>query len=697
MKICLVFLILFHIIYFFPFYFTEKVICQRDLLFLTLPAKYEAVYQWRKGVIPFWDEKLANGQPLLANPTSSSLYPLMLPLIISPSLKTFTYLCIFHHLFFLLGSFFFANLILKKPYLSLFLSTFLGYNGIVIEFFSFCNPLWGISYLPWSLFFFYKFLVEGKKIHLILTSILFSQSILAGFDISPFLFSFFLLILTIFANFKKIIDLFLCLFLAFLFSAPQILPTLLYLPNTSRAEKQNIYEDSFGFYSLHPLRAIEIFIPKFHGVKTPKKQEKFWADAISDKGGGLFISPYFGLISILLLLSIRPFKKRWFFFSFVTIFLLLSFGRYFPLHYLLYKMPIISNIRFPEKFLIFLLIFLYLYLIENFKEIKRISIIPAFLFSLLISILIFLNIAFSGKLFQNYISNLTFEEITNQGALMQKYLFISLFISIFCIFIFFFSNKIKIIYPLLPLICYADLFYGSHHRIVPYTQSKIQSPLVRILKGQNTLRVMHIEENIEYNKENKDISSIRIETLYPSFGILFGISYAFASSVDSMEPKYLSKEIDDFKFKMWGISHLILSGKKAPKGEEVYKFSGYELWQINKNPTYIWFLNEKTKEAIPLPPILKIINPSNIKIKVKNNENGILWLGISLIDGWNVYVDGIKTKMASQSSEGLNVYLKAGEHIVKFTYKPQGFYFGIFLFFVGLVLCAIIFLWKRKK
>lgn len=688
MKICLAILILFHIIYFFPFYFTDSLICQRDLLFLNLPAKFEAIYQWRKGVIPFWDEKLANGQPLLANPTSSSLYPLMIPLIISPSLKTFTYLCLFHHLFFLLGAFFFANLILKNPYFSLFLSTFLGYNGIVIEFFSFCNPLWGIAYLPWSLFFFYKYLIKGKKIHLILTSILFALSIFAGFDLAPFLFSFFLFLLTIYINYKKLLQLLICLFLAFLFSAPQIFPTLLYVPHTSRAEKHNIYEDSFGFYSLHPFRAIEIFIPKFHGAKSTK--EKFWADAISDKGGGLFISPYFGLFSILLLFSIRPFKKRWFFFSFVTIFLLLSFGRYFPLHYLLHKIPIISNIRFPEKFLIFLLFFLYLYFIENFKEIKNISMIPSLLLSLLISILIFLNIASSGKLFRNYISNITYQELTNQPSLMQKYLFISLLISIFCIFIFYLSRKTKIIYALLPLICFADLFYGCHHRIVPYSQSKIQSPLIRILKGQNTLRVMYIEENVEYNKKN-------IETLYPSFGILFGISYAFASSVDSMEPKYLIKEIKDYDFNMWGISHIILSGKKAPQGEKVYKFSEYELWQINKNPTYIWFLDEKTKEAVPLPPILKIKNPSNIEIKVKNNENGILWLGISLLDGWNVYVDGKKTKMANQSSEGLNVYLKAGEHIVKFTYKTPGFYLGIFLFFVGLVLCVIIFLWKRKE
>ena len=98
-----------------------------------------------------------------------------------------------------------------------------------------------------------------------------------------------------------------------------------------------------------------------------------------------------------------------------------------------------------------------------------------------------------------------------------------------------------------------------------------------------------------------------------------------------------------------------------------------------------------------MPPILKIKNPSNIEIKVKNNENGILWLGISLLDGWNVFVDGIKTKMANKYSEGLNVYLKKGEHIVKFTYKPPGFYLGIFLFFVGLVLCVTIFLWKRKE
>lgn len=693
MKFSITLLLLLHIFYFFPFYFTESLIIERDVSALILPAKLEAVYQWRRGVIPFWDEKLPNGQPLLANPTSSSLYPLMIPLIIYPDLKVFTYLCLFHHLLFILGIFFFSNILLKNPYFSLFLSIFLGFNGIVLEFFSFCNPLWGIMYLPWCLFFFYKFLLKNKKINLILTSIFFALSIYAGFDLAPFLFSFSLILLTLYVNYKKLKELVLCFFLAFLLSSIQVIPTLYYLPHTTRAEKEKFYEDSRGYYSFNPLRVFDLFLPNFH--YNLKEKETFWAEAISDKNG-LFPTPYFGLFAILILFSIRPFYKKWLFFFFTILFLLLSFGRYFPLHFYFQKIPILSNIRFPEKYLIFLLIFFYFYLIFNLKNKEKISLVPTIILITLISSFLLINFLSSNKILKKYISFISYSEITNQPNLMVRTLLISLFISIFAFFLFFSARKLKSIYLLFPLLCFFDLYNVNQKIINKYQSNALKSPLVNLLKNQSALRISHIEENINFVSNIKDVSLFRIETLFPNVGVLFGFSYAFVESTDSMDPSIIIKGAKNIHHKMWGISHIILSGRKGPKGKDVYNFNGYEVRYINKNPTFIWFLNERKKEAIPLPTPRKVDNPSNLTFNIKNKDNGILWVGYSNLPGWKVYVNKKENKMANYDSEGLNVFLKAGENNVEFIYKPPGLFLGIVLFSFGFFLCGIILLWKRK-
>lgn len=697
MKISIILLIFFHFFYFFPFYFTENIIFQRDLPFLTLPEKFEAIWQWRKGIIPFWDEKFSNGQPLLANPTSSSLYPLMLPMIIFPNLKTFTYLCLFHHLLFIFGVFLFSNLFLKNPYLSLIISNFLGYNGFTIEFFSFCNPLWGIMYLPWALISFYFFLKKKKNIYLILTSILFSLSIYAGFDIAVFVFSFSLLILTFFINYKKIPELFICFFLTFLIASPQIIPTLKYLPHTSRGAKEQIYENTSGFFSLHPLRIFDLFIPKFHGFPTAKNKETFWADVISDREGGLFISPYFGMFIILFLLSLRPLRYRWLFFSGTLLFLLLSFGRYFPLHFYFQKIPILSNIRFPEKFLIFLLIFFSTFLIINLRKYEKISPVPSLILVIFLSSILLINFLSSNLFFKKYISRITFQEINAQPGIMQKNLIISLFLSILILFSFIFFKKNEKILFFLPILCFFDLWYGCSHRIVPYTPEKLNSPLTRLLKEQKPLRILHYEEGVEYNPGSKNIVTFRIQTLYPNYGTFFGFSYAFSRSVDAMEPSYLNRKIENIDYKLWGISHMILSGMKAPKEGDFKRFSGYDLWWIERNPAFIWFFDEEKKEAKPIPAPLNIENPSKIQISIKNKKNGVLWIGYSNLPGWKVYLNGKETKMANPESEGLNVYLKAGVNKVEFKYRAPGFLEGVILMGTGIFLCVIILLWKKRN
>ncbi|MEJ5167404.1 MAG: YfhO family protein, partial [Thermoanaerobaculia bacterium] len=390
-----------------------------------------------------------------------------------------------------------------------------------------------------------------------------------------------------------------------------------------------------------------------------------------------------------------PFRYRWIFFSGTLLFLLLSLGRYFPLHYAFQKIPLISTIRFPEKYLIFLIIFFSFFLILNFKKFEKISLAPSIIVITSIFLLLSANLITSGKLFKNYISGTTYQEITIQPKLMQKNLLIAVLISILlALFFFLFNNNRKLCF-LLPLLCFGDLYYGVHHRITPYFPSSINSPLSPILKEQGALRLLHNEVGAEYNPANKNITLFRIETLQPHFGCLQGFSYAFSRSVDSMEPAYLNRKLEDIDYKLWGISHIILSGMKAPKDGDFKRFFGYDLLRIDRNATYIWFFEEETKEAKPLPSPQNIENPTKIQIKIKNKKKGILWIGYSNLPGWRVFFNGKEAKMADPKAEGLNVSLEPGENKIEFIYKAPGFTEGIGLMVSGLFLCVIILLWKK--
>ncbi len=688
MKVCLFLLVLLHIFYFSPYYFSEKLLIQEDLLELIIPLKFEAALMWKKGIAPFWDEKISNGFPLLSNPHSTSLYPFLLPLILFPSFKTFTFLCLFHHLSFLIGCFLFANSLLKNPYLSLFLSNFISYNGIIIRNFSFCNPILGIMHLPWTLFFFYKYLKNNKKINLILASIFFSFSILAGFDLAPFIFSFSLLILTVFLNYKRIIPLLICILLAFLLSAPQTIPTLLYLPHTTRGSEQTT---TFGFFSLHPFRLIDIFIPNFNCNHSFFSKDYLWATILYDKEMGLYHKIYFGMVNILFLFSIRPLKKRWLFFIISIIFLLLAFGRYFPLHFLISKLPIISYIRYPEKFLFFLLIFLFLFFTFALKDYKKISLLPTIFLSSLIFLIIFLNKLTNSNLIKSYVYFSAFHPKDSQIPLSEFFIKISFLISFFLFLFFIFFRKSKIFLPLLVIISFFDLYINTNYILTPFSKKNFFSPVLKILKSSQNVRVMwHYEDIKKFYFINEQISYLNIKSLYPHIGILFGISYSFSSLIDQMEvkmPSIIKKEDLD----LWGVSHIIALGKKTIKGKKpVYLSKEFSVTLYNDNPTYLWFINEKDKTKIPLK-IPKIKNPSHIKIEVENKEKGILWFGFNNIPGWKVYVNNKKREIANKDLKALNVFLDPGKNKVEFIYRPAGFFIAMTLFFFGLLLILIIF------
>ena len=145
----------------------------------------------------------------------------------------------------------------------------------------------------------------------------------------------------------------LALLLAAGFSAIQVVPALWHMPDTVRG--------SFGFdqtlfWSLHPLKGLELVFPDFLG--NPLHDSTPWI-YLEGREVYFLLSLYIGIIPLALAVlavagrgsSVAP-SARVFWAAAALIALLLALGRYTPISYVLYYLiPIYRVVRFPVKFL----------------------------------------------------------------------------------------------------------------------------------------------------------------------------------------------------------------------------------------------------------------------------------------------------------------------------------------------------------
>lgn len=87
----------------------------------------------------------------------------------------------------------------------------------------------------------------------------------------------------------------------------------------------------------------------------------------------------------------------------------------------------------------------------------------------------------------------------------------------------------------------------------------------------------------------------------------------------------------------------------------------------------------------------KTLNESNngMELLVRAVEPSFLYLADTFYPGWNVYVDGIKTKIYRANYNFRAVLLPPGEHRVAFRYEPWSFKSGLVLTAISLIACVM--------
>ncbi len=368
-------------IFFSDVLFENKIFIHRDLSRFFYPLREFSIGQFKLGQIPLWNSYIHCGSPHLAELQTCVFYPFSAIYLLFPSyLHAFNYFIILH--VFLAGLFMY--LLMREwnysRYAAFFSASVFMFSGYVISVINLLASLASGVWLP-RVILFYERAVKGAWVrNSVITGVFLALMLLGGEPIILYTTVFILAILT-----PSVLDLapsvprlnntgknilraksrtkninilrfwygaksrrtFLPLAFALLvttgLTAFQVLPFLEFLKHTSRSA-MDFTEASM--WSLPPYALLDLFIPYLS--ESDYLYKDYWT---RQSWLLVYYMGLFTMICAILALKFDTTKKRKAIFYILAIGLVLSFGRYTPVYYLLYRiMPGFSLSRYPIKF-----------------------------------------------------------------------------------------------------------------------------------------------------------------------------------------------------------------------------------------------------------------------------------------------------------------------------------------------------------
>ena len=77
------------------------------------------------------------------------------------------------------------------------------------------------------------------------------------------------------------------------------------------------------------------------------------------------------------------------------------------------------------------------------------------------------------------------------------------------------------------------------------------------------------------------------------------------------------------------------------------------------------------------------------ELGVSTNQNGLLFISDTFYPGWKAYVDGVEKKILQADYAFRAVEVPKGTHEVKFSYKPESFFLGLWAAGVSFFILAL--------
>jgi len=292
--------------------FQRRNFAGRDLLVYNLPMEKTIHDAYARGALPIWMPEVSGGRPLLPNPNAGALYPLRPVLSILSFPAAMRVYPIVHWLAAGIGMILLVRTAGGSPAAAWLGATTYVFSGVVVAevFFPHIQP--GMALLPWITWAVARpWATRGGK--LLVLSILLSLLLLAGdvFTIGMALVCAALWILLEVERprrWSEVVILALAALLAGLVALPQIVATALWIPETNRAVSGILLRDS-AFFSIHPLRLLELVVPYPFGRTWTLANADVWGWPIfRGKAMGLFTTLYagaFGAIAVVVCRKLR--------------------------------------------------------------------------------------------------------------------------------------------------------------------------------------------------------------------------------------------------------------------------------------------------------------------------------------------------------------------------------------------------------
>ncbi len=286
--------------------FVHRTFGGRDLPAYNFPMEKAVRDAYRRGRLPVWAADVSGGRPLLPNPNAGALYPARGLLSVVPFTAAVKVYPVLHWILAGAG----MALLLRAGGTSnggqwIGAVTY-AFSGVAVSevFFPHIQP--GMALLPWILWALRRAASGASR--LLLLSILFGLDMLAG-DVFTVTMGFAAGLLWIAVEEPRDRRKGLAAALAggaglgLLAAAPQIVATMLWIPETSRGVTGMTLAESF-FFSLSPWRILEFVIP-FPFGRTASLDEAFvWGRVLfHEKSAGLFSTLYAGVLPVLALVS----------------------------------------------------------------------------------------------------------------------------------------------------------------------------------------------------------------------------------------------------------------------------------------------------------------------------------------------------------------------------------------------------------
>ena len=765
----LVSLVLLSVFFWSEMVFLNKIPFYRDIILQFYPWQIFANNSISAGVVPLWNNFSGCGTPFIANLQSAVFYPFKLIFYLLPFVPAVKIFIITH---FILAAFFMFYLVRDfkvSGRAAFFAALIFAFNGYMVSRVEFFSVLASSVWVPLIILMLKKLIDTGKYKFLAFSALALSMPIFAG-SVQIYFYNFIIALAFVIWYSRSVkkewrgsTGLFIsAMVLSLLISAIQLLPFVEFVMSSVR---QAGMPYSFASnWSLYPTKLINFLTPFIWG--NPSVSAYYGSDQ-------LWVSCFYcGIPSIILILAyftmrfsgkfkdVGSGKLIGFFSVILFLFVLISFGKYGLLHWLLYQIVLpFRMIRYPGVAMyavVFSTAIVSGLIIEKLpllavkkNEFKKIAYSITGLILLLVAVGLYMN------LFKK-----TVDPVRLRVANDSIFIGIAMMAAVIFLIYLFVKKRLTntALLTAFSLLLFFDLFVNSGGIIPllppetvlaqPKTAEylKADSTDFRVDMAQNTLinyRLLYQDDRRHLNgyPYKNYIKEVK-EILHENSGILAGIE-----SSEVYDPMRISRHDKFFGYLMGqkmaretplldlaNIKYLLSNQEILEKGYvKRAKIGRLKIFE-NQNVlprAYVVYNTENTansaetfqkliaKEFVPSETaIVEGENTEYIKSKgqkystagaiylsantVRVNFNaagpGVLVLLDAYYPGWEARVDGIQSKILRTNYMFRGVLVPAGVHTVEFNYRPLSFRAGAAITISTLVLLmlAMVWLWAKK-